>query len=255
MSRVKYAASTLLLASMTFLGATVVRAQQSRRPYLYRETWYEFLLKQFNPTGFDYGRWIEERRAAFLDCTANQPAFWYSLFVTGAFLLSAAYITKQLIDDRRKAQTIYRAVADVYNHELYSRQLAKEAIDKYNDHIETCNRAFETSEARDGRPGWGETHLESVRAELQRVSAQLDATTQERNKLQEELRQKALVVSDLSLRLDALTKKVNGSGKGGVLPEPHATINSNDVATVEHINQLQQDLYDERQKNRRLKGP
>jgi len=90
-----------------------------------------------------------------------------------------------------------------------SRQAATEAIKKYNRHIEQCNRVIEASEAGDARPGWGETQVDSLKEELRRVAGQLEVTAQDRNKLQEELRQKSLIVSDLSTRLDALSKKVN----------------------------------------------
>ena len=102
--------------------------------------------------------------------------------------------------------------------------------------------------------GWH--RAENLRTELQRIAAQLDATTQERNKLQEELRQKALVVTDLSLRLDALAKKINGQGesRAAVATQPPTDAGGDGARFVGHINRLQEELYAERQKNRRLKG-
>ena len=212
----------MLLTATLCLASTAARAQQPKRPYFYRETWYEALLKKCNPTNFDYGSWFEQRRQAFLDATVNQPQFWYSLWVTAFGLLVVAFLWKRLIDASRKLEAMETAVADVYNHDLYSRQVAKEVTEKYNEHMEQCNRAFETSEAGEGRPGWGDGQLDSVKAELQRVSAQLEATTQERNKLQEELRQKSVIVSDLSLRLDGLSKKINaGVRSGSEEPSPN----------------------------------
>ena len=147
-------------------------------------------------------------------------------------------------------------MADIYSHDLLARQTATEAIEKYNRHIEQCNRVIEASEAGDVRPGWGDTQVDSLRTELQRVAAQLEATTQERNKLQEELQQKSLVVADLSMRLDALSKKVNGSRSVGVGTGEtvSADANGDGARLVGHINRLQEDLYAERQKNKRLKG-
>jgi hypothetical protein len=43
------------------------QAPAARPMYQRRDTWYEFLLKQFNPGNFDYGAWIEERRQVFLE--------------------------------------------------------------------------------------------------------------------------------------------------------------------------------------------
>jgi len=221
-----------------------------------RETWYEFMLKQFNPGNFDYGTWLEKRRKAFLEATVKEPYFWYSVSVTAGMLLMMAACTKLYLDHRRSMRVTAEMMADVYSHDLLSRQAATEAIEKYNQHIEQCNRAIEASEAGDARPGWGETQADNLKAELQRVAGQLEATTQDRNKLQEELRQKALIVADLSIRLDVLLKKVNGprdTGSGAA--EPVSTSPNGDGARfVGQINRLQEELYAERQKNKRLKG-
>jgi len=254
--KVRHAVSSPLLAITLCLAATGVRAQGARRPYPYRETWYEALLKKWNPSNFDYGRWLEERREALLEATANQPQFWYSLFITAWSVFLMAACAKLLLDNRRRMRLTDEMMADVYSHDLYSREVAREAIERHNQHIEQCNRAVETSEGVDGRPGWGETHVDRLKAELQRVTSQLESTTQDRNKLQEELRQKFLIVSDLSLRLDALSRKVNGSGyDGGRSSETQTAGEHGDgVRLVGHINRLQEELYAERQKNKRLKG-
>jgi hypothetical protein len=46
------------------------------------DTWCDFLLKQFNPNNLDYGRWMEERRRAFLDATVTNPYFSYGFWPT-----------------------------------------------------------------------------------------------------------------------------------------------------------------------------
>ena len=245
-----------LLIVVLFLAAPRVWGQIPRQPHNGADTWYEFLLKQFNPRNFDCGAWLQKRREAFLEATVKEPHFWYSLSVTTGMLILMAAYTKLYLDHRRTMRVTAEMMADVYSHDLLSRQAATEAIEKYNQHIEQCNSAIEASEAGDARPGWGETQADSLKAELQRVASQLEATTQDRNKLQEELRQKALIVADLSLRLDALSKKVNGprdTGSGAA--EPVSTSPNGDGARfVGQINRLQEELYTERQKNKRLKG-
>jgi len=238
------------------LAAPGIRAQAPRPPSLVRETWYEFLLKKCNPSDFDYGAWLEKRREVFLEASVKEPHFWYSLWATGWLLFVMAAYAKLYLDHRRKMRATAEMLADIYSHDSYSRQMVKEAIERYNKHIEQCNRAMEAVESGDGRPGWGNSEAEGLRVELQRVASQLEATTQERNKLQEELRQKSLIVADLSTRLDALSKKVSGtrgvdSGTGG----PAATgANGDGARFVGQINRLQEELYAERQKNKRLKG-
>jgi TraM recognition site of TraD and TraG len=253
MKRAVHCAALMIVLAFSGSG---VWAQTPRRPYTGRDTWYEFMLKQFNPRNVDYGAWLEKRREAFLEATAREPHFWYSLSVTtGLFFVLVAY-TKLYLDHRRSMRITAEMMADIYTHDLYSRQAAKEAIEKYNRHIEHCNRAIEAAESGESRPGWGDTAVGSLKAELQRVAAQLEATTQDRNKLQEELRRKALIVADLSTRLDNLAKKVNGFR--GIDSTPAASApgdgNGDGARFVGHINRLQEELYAERQKNKRLKG-
>lgn len=245
-----------LLMILFSFAASGVRAQSPHRPHGGGDTWYEPLLKQFNPSNVDYGAWLEKRRQAFLESTVAKPFFWYSATVTAGMLFVMAAYTKLYLDHRRSMWITAEMMADVYSHDLYSRQAATEAIEKYNRHIEQCNRVIESAESGDGRPGWGSSEAEGLKAELQRVAGQLEATTQDRNKLQEELRQKALVVADLSLRLDALSKKVNDAGHdGGSANQAQTTGENGDgVRLVGHINRLQEELYVERQKNKRLKG-
>ena len=253
-SVIRFMCLSLLTATFS-LAITPVRAQTPRQPSLGRGTWYEFVLKQFNPHDTDYGAWLEKRREAFLEATVKDPYFWYSLSVTTGLLLMLIAYSKLYLDQRRGMRITAEMMADLYTHDLYSRQTAKEAIEKYNRHIEQCNRAIEAAESGDGRPGWGDTAVDSLKAELQRVAAQLEATTQDRNKLQEELRQKALIVADLSTRLDNLAKKVNGPrGESAAASSTPSDGNGDGARFIGHINRLQEELYAERQRNRRLKG-
>ena len=241
---------------MLLLAVPSALAQPAQQSHPGRDTWYEFLVKQFNPSNFDYGAWIEKRRRAFLEATAKTPYFWYSTSVTAGMLFMLLAYTNLYLDHRRSMRITSEMMADLYNHDLYSRQAAKEAIERHNRHIEQCNRVIENAESGHERPGWGEAPVEGLRAELRRVAAQLDATTQDRNKLQEELQQKSAVVADLSTRLDALSKKITGSSFSNS-PQPDvrdAEGKGNGTKLVGHINRLQEELYTERQKNKNLKG-
>ena len=244
------------LGIVLLLAVPRVHAQGPAPPRLYQETWYEFLLKQFNSTDFNYGAWLEQRREAFLEATVRNQYFWFAFWVTSyAAFLTLAY-AKRWMDDNRKMRIHAQMLADIHNHDLDSRKQASDAIEHYNQHIEHCNRAIETAESGDGRPGWGETSQDSLKGELERMAAELQATTQDRNKLQEQLRQKSLVVADLSTRIDALSNELNGPANLGSGPrEPASTDSTGDGAKlVGHINRLQEELYAERQKNKHLKG-
>jgi sarcosine oxidase delta subunit len=238
------------LAIFFTLVAAVNEAQTQRQPSLRSGTWYEFLLKRCNPTGFDYGAWLERRRETFLQDTVRSPAFWYSLSVTLWSLLLTASCLKLLLDNRRRMRITAEMLADIYSHDVYSRQMAKEAIERHNRHMEQCNRVAE-AEGGGTRPGWGDTRTDRLKEELQRVASELEATAQERNKLQEELRQKALIVVDLSTRLDALSKKQNDARESACAG---AESDAGTAKFIGPINRLQEELYAERQKNKRLKG-
>jgi hypothetical protein len=219
-------------------------------PYEGRYTWYEFLLKQFNPDNLDYGAWIEQRRQTFLNARVRNPYFGYSLFATLALCLMAALCAKMRIDQQRALWITAEWMADVYNHDLYSRESAKEAIQRYNEHIERCNRAIEAGESGHSGLNAVNQETEALRAELQRVGTELAAAKRENEILQEQLRTKATLITEMSLRLDALGKRTasdgnraNGSPVQGANPD-----------LVKHINGLEEQLYRERQKNRQLKG-
>ena len=161
------------------------------------DTWYDFLLKRFNPNNFNYGAWLEERRRAFLVATAKNPYFQYSLWLTvGSLLLMAAY-AKLWIDRRRERFVTVEMMTDLYNHDAYSREAAREAIDRYNQHIEKCNRVIEAAESGHPLPGSGSA-IEELNEKLIDVTAKLDAANQEKDKLQTELDAKRHITTNLT---------------------------------------------------------
>ncbi|MHB8527275.1 MAG: hypothetical protein ACYDD2_14105 [Candidatus Acidiferrales bacterium] len=244
------------MALLLLSQASPLAAQSLGQPHLGRETWYEVMLKRLNRSHKNYGEWLEERRQALLAASVQNPYFWYSFWMTVCASVFAFAFLKRVMDSREANREHARVEADLRNHDLYSREKANAAADRFNQHIEECNRAAEASQSGEGRPGWGSSALESVKAELERVTSELEATTQERNKLQEELRQKSLIVADLSNRLDALSKKVGVTrGVDSGATEPASTgANGDSARFVGQINRLQEELYAERQKNKRLKG-
>jgi hypothetical protein len=252
----RHAINCGLLVMLLFLPIPRAQAQALHQSHSSRDTWYEFVVKQFNPSNFDYGAWIERRRRALLEATAKSPYFWYSASVTAGILFMMLAYTKLYLDHRRSMRITSEMMADLYNHDLYSRQAAKEAIERHNRHIEQCNRVIENAESGHDRAGWGNTTTEELQTELRRVAAQLDATTQERNKLQEELQQKSVVVADLSTRLDALSRKITGSPSSEAVHKDTGSSDGNVTGGnfIGHINRLQEELYTERQRNKRLKG-
>ena len=223
--------------------------QHGRPLYQRRDSWYEFLLKQFNPDNFNYGIWMEQRRQGFLEARARNPYFGYSLGVTVTLLLVTVVSAKLWIDHRRAMWVTAEMMTDLYNHDLYSRRFARDAIQKYNDHIERCNRAIEAAEH--GTPIHGEnSDVDRLRRELQSVAEERDSYKRERDLCKNDLTEKERLLADMSLRLDALARKSDSIRN---VSSPIDTRTA-DQKLVHHINNLQEQLYVERRENKRLKG-
>jgi hypothetical protein len=219
-----------------------------QRPNQRQETWYEFMLKQFNPENKDYGRWIEERRRQFIAARLQNPYFAYSVCMSLGILVVTTLCVKQRIDHRRAMLITAEMMADVYNQDSYSRQIAHETIDRYNKHIERCNRAIEIGES--GATSAVSNEIEQLRAELMRVAAERDAAIRERDFAREDVRRKSAILADMSVRLEGLTLKPNGATVANATPALRGT----DPKLIAHINRLQEQLYAERNVNRRLRG-
>jgi hypothetical protein len=211
-------------------------------------TWYEFLLKQFNPHDIDYGQWLEHERQAVLEARLRNPYFLYCAVTTLALLVMAIVCAKLRIDHRRAMWITAEMMGDLYNQDAYSRKIAQEAIERYNTHIERCNRAIEAAEHGDNASGKA-SESEQLKGELACVASERDTATRERDVAREELRKKSDVLADMSMRLEVLAGK---SGATGTKPTPGAP--GADTRLVSHINNLQEQLYAERTNNRRLKG-
>jgi hypothetical protein len=185
--------TSIIIAPALFLvlwtvGIEAERSSASppRRP----STWYEYVLRKFNKTDFNYGAWIEERRRTLLDATASSFYFWYSFTMTAiCMLLSAAY-AKHRYDNKKIIGVACEFLADVYNDDLLAREQADAMTAKYNRHIEACNRAIEAAE----NEGWKQStnpELEEAKSEIARLRQLLDEKISEHKRVSDELREKS----------------------------------------------------------------
>ena len=140
-------------------------------------------------------------------------------------------------------------MTDLYNHDLYSRDVAEKAIEKYNRHIERCNRAIEASQHDTAMPG-AEADHDAWRTKLEQVAEERDRYLRERDAAQKELDTNRRTLAELSLRLDTMSAKAGSNGKPGASVE----LSTSDPTVVRHINNLQEQIYAERETNKRLKG-
>ena len=149
---------------------------------------------------------MEERRQVFLDAGVRNPYFKYSLGTTIALLIMAVLYTKQWIDQRRAMWITAEMMTDLYNHDAYSRSVAREAIQKYNDHIERCNRAIEAADHGMSIPG-ADSDANNLKSVLESVTGERDSYKRERDLAKRDLLEKEKLIADMSVRLDAMAKK------------------------------------------------
>ena len=226
-----------------------VATVRARSPYQGQDTWYEFMLRQFNPDNTDYGRWVEQERRNLFERLLKNPYFLYSFSITIALLLAATACAKQWVDRRRAMWITAEMMADLYNQDAYSRQIAQEAIERFNKHIERCNRAIEQGETNAGAAA-GNSETEQLRAELIRIAEERNRAIRDRDVAREELRRKSEILADISVRLDAAASKAGAASTAKTVSD----VRGADAKLVTHINNLQEQLYSERNSNRRLRG-
>lgn len=223
------------------------------RTYEQKEDFLHFAAKQVNPHDFDWGAWIEERRQRFLDASTANPFFWYSALTTGLLMVLMMAYGVRVLDEKRRLWRAAEILTDAWNGGEHSRMIARTAIDKYNQHMQECNRIIEAQLS--GRTSPAALEATDARNELARVRGELDNMDTERKILKAKLEEKDKLVDNLSSRLAALEK----IGQNSAAVQTQTTTRGNGHGESENkliarINQLTQQLEAERQKNRALKG-
>ena len=103
-----------------------------------------------NPNDVNYGAWMEQRRQVFLDSMVRNPYFRYSAGATLALLVLALLHTKQRIDHRRSMWVTAEMMTDLYKHDAYSRQVARDARSREAHELATGGQ-HRSRQARSGR--------------------------------------------------------------------------------------------------------
>ena len=215
-----------------------------------RTTWYDALFHSLNPRNIDWGRRWEERREVFLENTIANKYFVFCTFLVLCFYAALLGIGWLVWDHKKDIRYFETELVKARNWAGYWKSRAVEAITKHNGHIEKCNRVVEAGET--GIPVGDAAEASDLRLELERARAELQNVTSEKLRLKGQLDEKARTISELSLRVDAVSKRI-GNGKpdndsaGTVSPDDKA-------ALVARINRLEAALAATTQENRRLKG-
>jgi len=223
-----------------FLAASCPLYGQATERRAVRETWYERMLRHINPNDTDWGAIWEEHKREFLNQIGN-PYFQYGLGSTATIVWLSVLLFAQHVSHRRAQELAVQSMADIRRHDEYARQAAREAIRRYNEHIESCNRVIEAAES--GAAKWmSSAEVEALQSEAQHARGDALALREETKRLREEIEKQGGVIAGMSV----------GSGKGQAnLPfAKDASVSQ----YVTRINELQQELLEERKKNQRRKS-
>jgi endonuclease III len=214
------------------------RASQQKPKH---EAWYERVLRQVNPDNTDFGSIWEQRKRDLIGQLGNRY-FQYSFGATAGIVVLMIVTFARHVSHRRALEVLVQSIADIRRHDEYARQIAREAIRRYNDHIESCNRMIEASES--GLWKWiSSADLDAMKFKMQCTADELAEARKEVKRLEDELQEKSSVIAEISLRSNGVPQKSGEPLKHSV-PAPH----------VDRINQLELELNEEKKKNQRLKG-
>ncbi len=264
-----YTTIFVLATTVTALAQAQPRYEQPRRhsppsaptlaPYspsprgLYQRNmpWYEFMLHQLNPHDRDYGAWYRERRESLVDASIRNQYFWYACWATMALIFVVAWLIKSLYDRRKEKRIMDEMMEEVKAHDTNSRKVAHEAIQRYNEHIELCNRAIEASEAGKSTSNGAESRPAQAQTEVDKLREQKVRLERDNARMAAEVQQRQAAIPEYSKRIEALSKAAGADGNGQPSPDASAIT---DPEAVRLINELRQQLCYERDQNKRLKG-
>jgi len=211
---------------VTLLATGHLQGQASKQRPKQVETWYERAVRSINPNDIDFGTIWEHRKRAILDQLGSRY-FQYSFASTAGLVILLTVLCVQRVSHKRALDIAAQSIADMLRHDEYSRQAARDAIRRYNEHIEGCNRAIESRQDGSSRS------VSDVEAELHRVRTELADTREENMALRNELAKKA------------------AAGK----TQPIQTeMEFAPAQYIARINSLEKQLRDEQRKNQSLKG-
>ncbi len=222
----------LRLALLLLVISPCVHAKEASS----QTTWYERALNHINSENKDYGAIWEERKRQLIGEMGN-PYFQYSVAVTGALLLALTVVAAQYTSHRRALNVAAESIDDVLRHDQYARDVAREAITRYNTHIESCNRMIERNRERPKVDP-------AVASELHRLGEELLATREENKALRDDNDKKSRMIAEFSLQVKKRQQQPGAQIALDFVPPDY----------IARINELEKQLAGEKEKNQRRKG-
>ena len=198
-----------------------------------------------NPHDVNLGEIWERRRRQWLDNAGANPYFWFSFSVTALVILSWFALAWVHTDRVRERWQLAEHAADALRYADYCKRRASEAIGRYNEHVEKCNRLIESGESGLTTPETA--NLEDHRREITRLAADNDSKDMQVKRLQEELDRKAQELTDISKRIEQAEQRLNARAKVASSVDAQAKL-------AERINRLETENRTLTEENRRLRS-
>jgi DNA repair exonuclease SbcCD ATPase subunit len=197
-----------------------------------------------NPHNVNLGEAWEQRRRQWLENAGANPYFWFSFFVTVVVILSWFALAWLHNDRVRERWQLAEHAADALRYAEYCKHRAGEAIGRYNDHVEKCNRLIEAGESGLTTPETA--NLEDHRREITRLAADNDSKDLQVKRLQEELDRKSQELTDIAKRIEQAEQRLNACAKTASSVDAQAKL-------AERINRLETENRTLTEENRRLR--
>jgi hypothetical protein len=221
-----------------FAASCPVHAQTTQRRQT-RETWYERVLRQINPSDTDWGGIWEQRKQQFLNRTGD-PCFRYSAGATIVIIWLSIVLFVQRGSHRRAQEVAVQSMADSQRHDEYARQAAREAIRRYNEHIESCNRVIEAADS--GARWMSSAEVEALELEAHQARNEATALREETKRLRDAIQKQSAVIAGMPAQ--------SGEAQASLPFTKEATV----AQYITRINELNEELLEERKKNQRRKS-
>ncbi|MGA1998250.1 MAG: hypothetical protein ABSH45_20990 [Bryobacteraceae bacterium] len=171
------------------------------------------MVHALNPHDVDLGAAWETRRRAWLENAGANRYFWYSFAATAAVILSWFALAWVQTDRVRERWQLAEHAADALRYAEYCKRRAREAISRYNEHVESCNRVIEAGDSGVATPETA--NLEGYKRELQRLKSDNDAKDLRVASLTERLEQRDAEVNGLTQRVTAAEQRINARTASG----------------------------------------
>ena len=204
---------------------------------------WQAIVNYFNPRHLNMGQIFAERKQAWLDNALYNQYFWYSFWVTALLIFSWFAIAWVHNDRVRETWELAEFAADAVGYAEYCKRAAKEAITRYNEHVETCNRVIESNTSGLVTPETA--HLQSFKQQIEQLTTEKQAAEFKIGRLTEELKSKDQAVAEITSRLSSLETQLTERPKDASGTAP--------PGLVERINRLESVNRALKEENQRIR--